>query len=333
MKTHLQDTFGRQITYLRLSVTDRCDLRCSYCMAENMQFLARKDVLSLEEMSQLASAFIARGVRTIRLTGGEPLVRRDILYLIENLSKHLKQGTLDELTLTSNGTQLARFAEDLKRCGIKRINISLDSRNPKTFAQLARRDALSQVLNGIDAALDAGLKIKLNMVVLKNINEHEIADMIIWAHQKGMDISLIEIMPMGETGTERFDQYQPLTTTRRQLEGRFSLRDIPYRTAGPSRYTEVLETGGRLGFITPLTDNFCADCNRLRLTCTGRIYMCLGQNAFIDLRAALRSTDSEQELNRALNRAMLRKPERHEFDISRPGLTPAIVRHMSVTGG
>ena len=331
--SQLTDTFGRDITYLRLSVTDRCDLRCTYCMAEAMTFLPRKDLLTLEELSELASAFIARGVRRIRLTGGEPLVRRDVMSLVRNLSKHLKNGALDEITLTTNATQLAKYADELKACGVERVNVSLDSRDPEIFNALTRRSALEKVLGGIEAGLAAGLKLKINTVALKGANQSEIPELMVWAHGKGMDMTLIEVMPMGEIEQDRIDQYLPLTAVRDDLEARFTLMDIPYRTGGPARYVQVKETGGRLGLITPLTHNFCAGCNRVRVTCTGQIYMCLGHSDSVDLRAAMRGAEPKTALDAALTRAMIGKPERHEFDISRRGATPAIARHMSVTGG
>jgi len=329
----LKDSFGRQITYLRLSVTDRCDLRCTYCMAENMTFLPRKDLLSLEELESLCAAFMARGVRKIRLTGGEPLVRRDVMTLIKNLSRYLDTGRLDEITLTTNGTQLSKYAHALKACGVKRINVSLDSRDPEVFATLTRRAALDQVLSGIDAALEAGLHVKINAVALKGVNQVEIPDLMVWAHGKGMDMTLIEVMPLGEIETDRVDQYLPLTAVRDSLETRFTLTDIALKTGGPARYMRVSQTGGVLGMITPLTQNFCAGCNRVRVTCTGQIYMCLGQSDSVDLRAALRGPNPDSALNAALDRAMIKKPERHNFDISRRGAAPSLSRHMSVTGG
>ncbi len=329
----LKDSFGRQITYLRLSVTDRCDLRCTYCMAENMTFLPRKDLLSLEELESLCAAFMARGVRKIRLTGGEPLVRRDVMTLIKNLSRYLDTGRLDEITLTTNGTQLSKYAHALKACGVKRINVSLDSRDPEIFATLTRRAALDQVLSGIDAALEAGLHVKINVVALKGVNQAEIPDLMVWAHGKGMDMTLIEVMPLGEIETDRVDQYLPLTAVRDSLETRFTLTDIALKTGGPARYMRVSQTGGVLGMITPLTQNFCAGCNRVRVTCTGQIYMCLGQSDSVDLRAALRGPNPDSALNAALDRAMIKKPERHNFDISRRGAAPSLSRHMSVTGG
>lgn len=333
MSQPLVDSFGRQITYLRLSVTDRCDLRCTYCMAETMSFLPRKDLLTLEELDRLASAFVARGVRKIRLTGGEPLVRRNLMSLVEALSRHLKTGALEELTLTTNGTLLTKYADDLARLGVKRINVSLDSRDPELFQKLSRRAVLPQVLRGIDAALEAGLQVKINMVALKGANAAEIPDMMRWAHGKGMDLTLIEVMPMGDIDEARYDQYLPLTAVRDVLENEFTLIDTTDRTGGPARYVRVAETGGRLGFITPLTNNFCAGCNRVRVTCTGQIYMCLGQSDKVDLRAALRGDEPEIALEQALNRAMIGKPEKHDFQISRDRMSPAVPRHMSVTGG
>ena len=331
--TTLRDSFGRDITYLRMSVTDRCDLRCNYCMAENMTFLPRKDLLTLEEVDRLAASFIARGVRKIRLTGGEPLVRRGLMDLITDMSRHLKSGALDEITLTTNATQLSKFADQLARAGVKRLNVSLDSRDPETFAKLTRRDALGQVLDGIDAALEAGLKIKINAVALKGTNEKEIPDLMEWTHSKSMDMTLIEVMPMGEIDGDRVDQYLPLTEIREALDAKYTLTETPFRTGGPSRYVRVEETGGLLGFITPLTNNFCAGCNRVRVTCTGQIYMCLGQSDSLDLRAAMRGENPEQALDAALDLAMINKPEKHDFDITKRGQSPAVPRHMSVTGG
>ncbi len=329
----LTDGFGRQITYLRLSVTDRCDLRCGYCMSENMSFLPKRDLLNLEELEHLSAAFINRGVRKIRISGGEPLVRRDIMKLMGNLSKHLDSGDLDELTLTTNATQLSRYAGELKAMGVGRINISLDTLDDDKFAQLTRRRVLKTVLEGIEAAQNAGLKIKINVVALADFNRDEIPSMIEWAHKEGMDLTLIEVMPLGEVEEDRFDQYLPLTALRDELEQDWTLEPIDKNTGGPARYVRVRETGGVLGFITPLTNNFCAGCNRVRVTCTGQIYMCLGHMDCIDLRTALRGSDPETALNAALDIAMLRKPERHTFDIAGPGAMPAVERHMSVTGG
>ncbi|NQY39754.1 MAG: GTP 3',8-cyclase MoaA [Henriciella sp.] len=331
----LVDQFGRRVTYLRLSVTDRCDLRCTYCMAEKMQFLPKRDLLTIEELDTVARAFIERGVEKIRITGGEPLVRKGMPELFERLGSHLGRG-LNELTLTTNATLLEQNAEMLVQNGVKRINVSLDSLDPETFTRVTRRGKLDQVLAGIDAALDAGLKIKINTVALKHENVSELPRMIEWAHGKGMDLTLIEVMPLGETGEDRIDQYIPLPMVRDQLEQDWTLHDVDagLSNAGPSRYVQVEETGGKLGFITPLTNNFCAGCNRVRVTCTGRIYMCLGQDDHIDLRSALRdSEDPHQTLDACLNRALLKKPERHEFAIDRRGEDPSLPRHMSVTGG
>ena len=331
----LQDTFGRQVTYLRLSVTDRCDLRCTYCMAEHMTFLPRKDLLSLEELDFVAKAFIRRGVRKIRITGGEPLVRKDIMTLFSRLGAELGDG-LDELTLTTNATQLAHRAADLAKAGVRRVNVSLDTLDPDRFARISRRDELQKVLQGISAAKDAGLRVKINTVALRHQNANEIPDLIAWAHSEGHDISLIEVMPLGETDEDRFDQFMPLDAIRQELERRWTLEEEA-RTdplSGPSRYYRVRETGGRVGFITPLTSNFCAGCNRVRVTCTGRIYMCLGQNNFVDLRTPLRDgSDPAQALDQALDAALFAKPERHDFSIRHRGQSPALARHMSVTGG
>ncbi|MEL7042111.1 MAG: GTP 3',8-cyclase MoaA [Pseudomonadota bacterium] len=331
----LVDQFGRQVTYLRLSVTDRCDLRCTYCMAEHMQFLPKKDLLSIEELEQVVRAFIRRGVQKVRITGGEPLVRKGMPTLFERLGAYFEHG-LEELTVTTNATQLEAFADLLARVGVKRINVSLDSLNPDVFERITRRGKLDQVLRGIDAALAAGLRVKINTVALKYENLSELPDMIEWAHSKGMDITLIEVMPLGETGEDRIDQYIPLPMVRDHLEARWSLQTLDQYdpNAGPSRYVRVEDTGGKLGFITPLTNNFCAGCNRVRVTCTGRIYMCLGQDDHIDLRAALRdSADPEAALDACLDRALFKKPEKHEFSIDTRGQSPALPRHMSVTGG
>lgn len=331
----LIDRFGRQVTYLRMSVTDRCDLRCTYCMAERMTFLPKRDLLTLDEMEAVALAFIKRGVRKIRLTGGEPLVRGETIELLRRLGGSLGSG-LDELTLTTNGTLLTRYAQPLMAAGVRRVNISLDSIDRARFAEITRRDALEKVMAGIDAALAAGLKVKINTVALKHQNVDDLTEMIAWAHGRRMDMTLIEVMPLGDTGEDRIDQYIPLPQIRDQLESRWTLLDEPARTrnGGPSRYVRIAETGGRLGFITPLTNNFCAGCNRVRVTATGRIYMCLGQDDHIDLRAALRDApDSGHALDQALDRALLAKPERHDFSIRRRGEMPALERHMSVTGG
>jgi cyclic pyranopterin phosphate synthase len=328
----LIDGFARSITYLRLSVTDRCDLRCTYCMPERMTFLPRAEVLTLEELYLAARAFMARGVRKIRLTGGEPLVRRDMIELVRALGRHV--GTdLDELTMTTNGTRLAEFADDLAGAGVRRINVSLDTRDRARFAQLARRDMLADVLAGIAAARAAGIAVKINTVALKGINEDEIADLIAWAHGQGHEITLIEVMPLGEVEGDRFDHYQPLDAVRRDLEHRWTLVPNAARSGGPARYVDVAQTGGRLGFITPLTGNFCAGCNRVRMTATGQLFMCLGGEGQVDLRAALRSADPEAALDAAFARAMGAKQERHNFVIAAPGAAPTLARHMSMTGG
>ena len=333
MTQQLIDSFGREITYLRLSVTDRCDLRCTYCMAENMTFLPRKDLLSLEELGTLCESFIKRGIKKIRITGGEPLVRRDLMSFIHKLSKHRISGKLDEITLTTNGTLLSRYAKELKLCGVERINISLDTLDPIVFTKLTRRNALEAVLRGIDTALEAGIKVKINTVALKGVNDREIPRLIEWAHNKNMDITLIEVMPLGDIDEDRVDQYIPLNAIRDNLEQRFTLNNVPLRTGGPARYAIVKETGGILGMITPLTNNFCAGCNRVRVTCTGQIYTCLGHGHKLDLRAAIRGDNSDAELERLLGIAMREKPEKHFFDISERGAKPTVARHMSVTGG
>ncbi len=327
------DPFGRTVNYLRVSVTDRCDFRCVYCMAEDMTFLPKRDVLSLEELDRLCSAFIAKGVRKLRLTGGEPLVRRNIMWLVEALSRHLRSGDLDELTLTTNGSQLARYAQDLARCGVKRVNVSLDTRDPAKFRAITRWGDLAKVEAGIAAAQTAGLKVKINMVALRGVNEDEIVPMIEWAHGNGFDLTLIETMPLGEIDEDRTEQYLPLSIVRGRLQERWTLEDIPYKTGGPARYVRVRETGGRLGFITPLTHNFCESCNRVRLTCTGTLYMCLGQEDAADLRAPLRASTDDALLQAAIDEAIGRKPKGHDFVIDRRHRTPALSRHMSVTGG
>ncbi|WP_427965782.1 GTP 3',8-cyclase MoaA [Altererythrobacter sp.] len=332
----LVDTFQRRVSYLRLSVTDRCDLRCSYCMPERMQFLPRKEVLSLEELYKLSLGFIARGVTKIRVTGGEPLVRRDIIELFQALGRKLGEkghGGLEELTLTTNGTQLPSHAEALAQAGVRRVNVSLDTLDPARFAELSRRDALPQVLEGIAAASAAGLKVKINAVALKGINEDEIPDLIAWAHGQGHDITLIEVMPLGDVEEDRVDHYLPLSQVREILERRWTLTPSAETTGGPARYDRIEETGGLLGMITPLTNNFCSGCNRLRVTATGQLYPCLGGGERVDLRAALRSDNPEANLQQTLNEAMTIKPERHHFDISQRGAAPAQPRHMSVTGG
>ncbi len=328
----LVDQFARRISYLRLSVTDRCDLRCAYCMPEKMTFLPRKDVLSLEELHDMALGFIARGITKIRLTGGEPLVRRDMMELVTALGRKLGDG-LEELTMTTNATRLAEFADGLAAAGIRRINVSLDTLERETFARLARRDSLPQVLEGIAAAKSAGLKVKINTVALKGINEGEIADLIAWAHGQQFDITLIEVMPLGDVEEDRFDHYLPLLAVQERLEQQWALSPSDHRTGGPARYFDVAETGGRLGLITPLTNNFCDGCNRIRVTATGQLYACLGGTEQVDLRAALRSPDPQTALNDGLDLAMRIKPARHHFAIDAHGQAPALARHMSLTGG
>ena len=327
----LVDRFGRTVTYLRVSVTDRCDFRCTYCMSENMTFLPRRDLLALEEIDRLTSAFIARGVRKVRLTGGEPLVRRNIMWLVEALSRHLGSG-LDELTLTTNGSQLERFADALAGCGVKRINVSLDTLDAVKFRVLTRWGDFDQVMRGIDAADRAGLKIKINTVALRGCNEDEIAELLRWSHDRGFDLTLIETMPMGEIEFDRTDQYLPLSLVRARLEQRFTLSDIAHQSGGPARYVQVAETGGRLGFITPMTHNFCEGCNRVRVTCTGTLYMCLGQEDAADLREPLRADPSDALLHAAIDEAIARKPKGHDFIIDRQA-KPSVPRHMSATGG
>jgi GTP 3',8-cyclase len=329
----LVDPFGRQITYLRVSVTDRCDFRCTYCMSEHMTFLPRKDLLTLEELDRVCSAFVARGVRKLRITGGEPLVRKNIVWLLRALARHLETGALDELTLTTNASQLARFADELKAVGVRRINISLDTLKADRFRAITRWGNLAEVMAGIDAAEKAGLAVKLNAVALKGTNEDEIDDLVRFAHGRGFDLTLIETMPMGDIDGDRTDQYLPLSIVRARLMERWTLEDIPFRTGGPARYVRIKETGGRLGFITPMTHNFCESCNRVRLTCTGTLYMCLGQNDAADLRAPLRAGADDAPLMRAIDEAIARKPKGHDFVIDRRSRRPAVARHMSVTGG
>jgi GTP 3',8-cyclase len=329
----LVDPFGRSISYLRVSVTDRCDFRCVYCMAENMVFLPKQDLLTLEELDRLCSAFVARGVGKIRLTGGEPLVRRGIMTLVASLSRHLSAGALDELTLTTNGSQLPKYAGDLARYGVKRINVSLDTLDPDKFRAVTRWGDLDRVLEGVAAAQQAGLHVKINTVALKGVNEDELGDLVLWAHGRGMDMALIEVMPLGDISGDRLGQYLPLSMVRARLNERFTLRDIDYRTGGPARYVSVEETGGRLGFITPLTHNFCESCNRVRVTCTGILYMCLGQDDAADLRTPLRASPNDALLQGAIDRAIARKPKGHDFVIDRRHRGPALARHMSVTGG
>lgn len=329
----LIDPFGRQISYLRVSVTDRCDFRCVYCMSEHMSFLPKKDLLTLEELDRLCSAFVAKGVRKLRITGGEPLVRKNILSLFKSLSRHLETGRLDEVTLTTNGSQLAKFAGDLKAAGVRRINVSVDTLDPVKFRTVTRWGDLATVLTGIKAAQREGIAVKINAVALKDVNEHEIDDLIRFAHGEGHDLTLIETMPLGDIEGDRTDQYLPLSRVRADLMERWTLEDIPYRTGGPARYVTVKETGGRLGFITPLTHNFCESCNRVRVTCTGTLYMCLGQEDAADLRAPLRAGPDNGLLFAAIDEAISRKPKGHDFVIDRRQQRPAVQRHMSVTGG
>ena len=327
------DPFGRSITYLRVSVTDRCDFRCTYCMAEDMTFLPKKDLLSLEELDRLCSVFIEKGVRKLRLTGGEPLVRKNIMHLVRQLSRHLASGALDELTLTTNGSQLAKHAAELADCGVRRINVSVDTLDPEKFRTITRWGNLERVLEGIDAAQAAGIHVKINAVALKDFNDGELAGLMRWAHGRGMDMTVIETMPMGEIEADRTDQYLPLSLLRANLEREFTLKDIPFKTGGPARYVEVAETGGKLGFITPMTHNFCESCNRVRITCTGTLYMCLGQEDAADLRAPLRASEGNELLSNAIDEAIGRKPKGHDFVIDRSTRRPAVSRHMSVTGG
>lgn len=327
------DPFGRHITYLRVSVTDRCDFRCVYCMPEHMTFLPKADLLTLEELERLCAAFIRKGVDRIRLTGGEPLVRRNVISLIENLGQKIGLGGLKELTLTTNGSQLSRFAGQLRAAGVERVNVSLDTRDPNRFHAITRWGDLNKVLGGIDAARAAGLKVKINTVALRGINDEEIPDMLEWAHGEGMDLTLIETMPMGEIDADRVAQYMPLSLVRANLERRYTLIESDHRTGGPARYVQVAETGGRLGFITPLTHNFCESCNRVRLTCTGMLYMCLGQNDDADLRKPLRASTDDTMLDAAIDEAIGRKPKGHDFIIDRRHDGPAVPRNMSLTGG
>jgi GTP 3',8-cyclase len=328
------DPFGRAISYLRVSVTDRCDFRCVYCMSEDMNFLPKAEILSLEELDRLCGAFIRLGVKKLRLTGGEPLVRRNILWLFRALGKHLETGALDELTLTTNGSQLARYARDLKDAGVRRINVSLDTLDPAKFKAITRWGRFEQVMDGIGAAKQAGLQVKINAVALKGVNEDEFDRLIAWCGAEGFDLTFIEVMPMGDMGpAHRVDQYLPLSMVRSNLRQRWTLDDSDYKTGGPARYYTVRETGGRLGLITPLTHNFCEGCNRVRLTCTGTLFMCLGQEDAADLRAPLRASESDAPVEQAISEAIARKPKGHDFVIDRRHDGPAVSRHMSVTGG
>ena len=330
----LIDPFARPITYLRVSVTDRCDFRCTYCMAEHMQFLPKKDLLTLEELDRLASAFVRLGVEKLRITGGEPLVRRDILTFFRAMSRHLDSGALKELTLTTNGSQLKRFAKELADCGIRRVNVSLDTLDPQKFQDITRWGKLAQVMEGIEAAKAAGIRVKINTVALKGFNEEELFPLLDWCARQGNDLTFIEVMPMGEMGEElRLDQYWPLKDLRARLAERFTLTELSERTGGPARYVRVEETGQKIGFITPLTHNFCESCNRVRVTCTGELFMCLGQEDNADLRAPLRASEGDELVEDAIRRAIARKPKGHDFDYSRQKVEGQMSRHMSHTGG
>ena len=327
------DPFGREISYLRVSVTDRCDFRCVYCMAEDMTFLPKAEVLSLEELDRLCSAFVRQGVRKLRLTGGEPLVRRNIMSLFRGLGRHLSSGALDELTVTTNGSQLAKHAAELRACGVRRVNVSIDTLDPAKFTALTRWGKLDQVLDGVFAAKAAGLQVKINAVALKGVNDDAFDRMLAWCGEHGFDMTIIEVMPMGDIGPQRVDQYLPVSLVRADLAKRWTLVDSDHRTGGPARYVEVRETGRRLGFITPLTHNFCESCNRVRVTCTGTLFMCLGQEDAADLRAPLRASTDDALLEAAIAEAIARKPKGHDFIIDRRHQGPSVSRHMSVTGG
>ncbi|QAU47719.1 GTP 3',8-cyclase MoaA [Bradyrhizobium guangzhouense] len=333
LSSPMTDPFGRTISYLRVSVTDRCDLRCFYCMSEDMTFLPKADLLTLEELDRLCSAFIAKGVKKLRLTGGEPLVRRNVMTLVRSLSRHLVSGALGELTLTTNGTQLAKHAQELADCGVRRINVSLDTLDPKKFREITRWGEIDKVLEGIEAARAAGLAVKINAVALKNLNEDELPDLMRWAHGKNMGLTLIEVMPMGEIGSGRIDQYLPLSLVRARLAQQFTLTDLAESTGGPARYASVAETGGKLGFITPMTHNFCESCNRVRITCTGTLHTCLGHEDASDLRKPLRASSDDTLLAASIDRAIGLKPKGHDFIIDRRHDRPSVSRHMSVTGG
>ena len=333
MLSPLIDPFSRRVSYLRVSVTDRCNYRCQYCMSENMTFLPKSDLLTLEELERICSAFIVRGVNKIRLTGGEPLVRRNVMTLFRSLGKYIESGHLKELTLTTNGSQLAKYAHELVDCGVKRINVSLDSLNDKKFESITRWGKLDDVLNGLSVAKDAGLEIKINAVALKNFNENEVDDMISWCGKEGFDLTFIETMPMGEIDGDRMDQYLPLSILANRIREKWTLEESSYQTGGPASYSLIKETGKRIGFITPLTHNFCESCNRVRLTCTGILYMCLGQNDKKDLLTPIRKSKDNDLLMEAIDEAIGRKPKGHDFIIDRIGAAPAVARHMSVTGG
>ena len=327
------DPFGRRVSYLRVSVTDRCDFRCVYCMSEDMTFLPKVDLLTLEELDRLCGAFIGLGVRKLRLTGGEPLVRRNVMWLIRRLGRHLDGGGLDELTLTTNGSQLSRFADELYDCGVRRINVSLDTLDPDRFRAITRWGKFDKVMGGLAAAKAAGLAVKINAVALKGVNEDEVDRLIAWCGDEGFDLTFIETMPMGDIDGDRTDQYLPLSLLRARLAERWTLDETDYTSGGPARYARVRETDGRLGFITPMSHNFCESCNRVRLTCTGTLYMCLGQDDAADLRAPLRASESDEPLIAAIHEAISRKPKGHDFIIDRDHDRPAVARHMSVTGG
>jgi GTP 3',8-cyclase len=330
----LIDPFARAISYLRVSVTDRCDFRCTYCMSEHMTFLPKADLLSLEELDRLCSAFIGMGVQKLRITGGEPLVRKGILTFFEAMSRHLRSGALKELTLTTNGSQLAKFAEPLAALGVRRVNVSLDTLDARKFTEITRWGRLPQVLDGIQAAKAAGLGVKINAVALKGFNEDELFPLLDWCAGEGHDLTFIEVMPLGEDMTAgRLDQYWALEDLRARVAARYTLSDLTDRTGGPARYVRIKETGQKLGFITPLTHNFCESCNRVRLTCTGQLYMCLGQEDMADLRAPLRASDDDSLVQAAIRAAIARKPKGHDFDYSRQGVRGQITRHMSHTGG
>ncbi len=327
------DPFGREITYLRVSVTDRCDFRCVYCMSEDMTFLPKRDLLTLEELDRVCSAFVRMGVRKLRLTGGEPLMRRNVMQLIHSLGRHLDGGGLEELTITTNGSQLSRFSEGLHAAGVRRVNVSLDTLNPEKFKDITRWGQFAQVMAGLDAAQVAGLMVKVNMVALRGVNDDEFDAMIAWCGERGFDLVIIEVMPMGDIGEDRLDQYMPLSMVRQKIECNWTLTETDYATGGPARYSIVEETGGRIGFITPLTHNFCESCNRVRLTCTGTLYMCLGQEDAADLRAPLRGEAGDTRLEEAVREAISRKPKGHDFVIDRRRGAVSVPRHMSVTGG
>ncbi len=329
----LVDPYGREISYIRISVTDRCDFRCVYCMSEDMTFLPKKDLLTLEELDRLASTFVRLGTRRIRITGGEPLVRKGVMQLFRDLGRHLDGGGLEELTVTTNGSQLARYADDLREAGVRRINVSLDTLDPEKFRAITRWGRWERVMEGIAAASKAGLAIKINAVAMKGVNQDEFDRMIRWCGERGFDLTLIETMPMGDIDGDRTAQYLPLSVVRADLRKRWTLTDIDHRTGGPARYMRVAETGGRLGFITPMTHNFCESCNRVRLTCTGTLYMCLGQEDAADLKTPLRASEGDELLESAIREAISRKPRGHDFVIDRRTKVPSVARHMSVTGG